>query len=124
MGLKQLANAEYIALETFRKNGTGVVTPVWVVGDETRLLVWTEASSWKVKRIGSNPQVRLAESDARGNPRGEWVSGRAQVFTDTETVQQVKQLLKEKYGLMFSLFNLMGKLRRQPDPRIAVAITA
>ncbi|KAA3662518.1 MAG: PPOX class F420-dependent oxidoreductase, partial [Chloroflexi bacterium] len=47
MTLSTLGDAQYIALETFRKNGTGVITPVWVAGENGSLFVWTDADSWK-----------------------------------------------------------------------------
>jgi len=46
MQLDDLKNAKYIALETFRKNGEGVITPVWVAGVNGKLYVWTGANSW------------------------------------------------------------------------------
>ena len=71
--LDDLKNAKYIALETFRKNGEGVITPVWAAGANGKLYVWTGANSWKVKRIKNDKLVRLCESDARGNPKSDWV---------------------------------------------------
>ena len=62
----EIRDAKYIALETFRRNGQGVVTPVWQVPDGDMLYVWTDAASWKTKRIRANSHVRLCRSDARG----------------------------------------------------------
>ena len=42
---------QYINVETFRKNGKGVKTPVWFVNDANTLAVRTESSSGKMKRI-------------------------------------------------------------------------
>ncbi len=41
----------YLNLETFRKNGSGVKTPVWFVEDCGVLYLRTDAASGKVKRI-------------------------------------------------------------------------
>ncbi len=41
----------YLNLETFRKNGSGVKTPVWFVEDGGLLFVRTDASSGKVDRL-------------------------------------------------------------------------
>ena len=50
--LADLSDARYISLTTRRRDGSLVSTPVWVVSDDgRRLLVWTHASTWKVKRI-------------------------------------------------------------------------
>ena len=37
MTLHDLGNPTYIALETFRKNGQGVNTPVWAVEENDKL---------------------------------------------------------------------------------------
>ncbi len=73
MEFAELGNAKYIALETFRKSGEGVITPVWVTPEDGKLYVWTVDGSWKVKRIRNNDRVRIAVSDARGNPQSDWV---------------------------------------------------
>ena len=63
MKLSGLGDPKYIALETFRKSGEGVKTPVWTVAQDGKLLVWTQGDSWKVKRgaqqsAGAGCQVR------------------------------------------------------------------
>ncbi len=109
MELKQLGSAQYIALETFKKNGTSVNTPVWVAPQGDKLYVWTEATSWKVKRIRNNSQVRLAESDAIGNPKSEWVTAQTQVLDSDEDIRQVEKLFKSKYRFQFTLWKLRGR---------------
>jgi PPOX class probable F420-dependent enzyme len=58
-GLKQFTKQSYLNLETFRKNGEGVRTPVWFWEDGGVLYVRTEDGSGKVKRARRNPQVRV-----------------------------------------------------------------
>jgi hypothetical protein len=53
--LAQFDGQKYISLETFRKNGPGVKTPIWFVMHKNAFYVYTEADSWKVKRIRNNP---------------------------------------------------------------------
>ena len=43
MNLTALSKTTYIALETFRKNGEGVITPVWVAGENDKLYVLDES---------------------------------------------------------------------------------
>ena len=45
---------QYLNLETFRKNGAAVKTPVWFVQDGDATFVRTLANSGKVKRIRNN----------------------------------------------------------------------
>ena len=55
--LTQLGEAQYIALETYKKNGQAVPTPVWVTQEAGKLYVITEGNSGKVKRIRNNSQI-------------------------------------------------------------------
>ena len=64
--LGQFVRQEYLNLETFRKNGEGVKTPVWFVEDNGKLYVRTVADSAKVKRLRRNAQVRVTPCQADG----------------------------------------------------------
>lgn len=122
--LLDLGQEQYISLETFRKNGQGVKTPVWVVGEGSLLYVWTNRDSWKVKRLRHNSQVRLAASDARGNTSGEWVSAQARILDTAEERTRMQRRLIQKYGLVARLFLLMGRLRGSSDGQVVIEISA
>ncbi len=115
-----LHQATYINLETFRKNGTGVKTPVWQTSEAGTIYVWTQADSWKVKRIRANPHVRLCVSDARGNPQGAWYEGQARILAGAAAEAQQRQRMAAKYGLFFQLFRLMAIFRRTTYAVIAI----
>jgi len=108
--LAQFANQQFINVETFRKNGQVVQTPVWFVQDKGTLYVRTVETSFKVKRIRNNPRVRVVPCDMRGEPKGEWVDGQARFATADED-KRVGQLLTKKYGLQKTLFEVMSKLQ-------------
>lgn len=122
MTFTDLGREQYISLETFRKNGEGVKTAVWVVGEGDKLYVWTQRDSWKVKRIRNNSQVRLAKSDQRGNTSGEWVSAQAHILDTPEARARMQQRLTKKYGLLARLFLLMGRLRGSSDRQVVIEI--
>ena len=109
--LKQFENQKYLNIETFRKNGQGVKTPVWFAQDGETLRVWTFAGAGKVKRIRRDGSVRVAPSDMSGAPLGEWVKAHASADDSTEAIQYVENLMRKKYGVMFNLFWGLGKLR-------------
>lgn len=117
-----VGNAKYIALETFRKNGEGVNTPVWVTTEDGKLYVWTIDDSWKVKRIRNNSHVRIAVSDQRGNPKSDWVDGVATVLDAPEAEARQRQRLASKYGIMYRIFGLVGKIRGGNQARVAIEI--
>ncbi len=110
MDISSLGKESYISIETFRKNGEGVKTAVWVVGKNGKLFVWTGADSWKVKRIRNNSQVRVAKSDARGNTTGSWITAQARVLDAPDADQQLQRDLAAKYGLMYRFTRLMQRL--------------
>lgn len=102
---------QYLNLETFRKNGTGVKTPVWFVADGDALFVRTDAASGKVKRIRNHPQIRIAACKMDGALLGEWIEASARLVNDPEIDRKVDRLLGKKYGLMKFLFGLFSSLR-------------
>lgn len=124
MTFTDLGREQYISLETFRKNGAGVKTPVWVAGEGDKLYVWTQRDSWKVKRIRNNSRVRLAKSDQRGNTSGEWIPAQARVLDTPEARARMQQRLTRKYGLMARMFLLMGRLRGSSGRQVVIEIQA
>ena len=78
--LSQLSNYKYINIETYKKNCSGVRTPIWFVIYQGFIYFRTDSKSGKVKRIRNNPQVRIAPCDIRGNVKGDWFEGKAKFF--------------------------------------------
>jgi PPOX class probable F420-dependent enzyme len=120
---------KYLSLTSFRRDGSAVATPVWFVADNRRLLVETDAESYKVKRIRRDPHVRIALCDARGRLRGETVEARARVLPDGER-ERVEQLLADKYRLdrftVLPIYRLVQRLRKggsRTGVPVAVEIT-
>jgi uncharacterized protein len=104
MGFAAFAGHKYLSLETFKKSGEGVKTPVWFAAgpvasldsSDAKLYVYTIGVSGKVKRIRNNPRVRIAPCDMRGKLLGEWVEARAEIVTGEEA-DRGTQLLNKKY---------------------------
>jgi PPOX class probable F420-dependent enzyme len=109
--LAQFLNQKYINLETYKKSGQAVHTPVWFVQDNGVIYVRTDKNSGKVKRVRNNPHVRIIPCDIRGRPKGEWIDGTIQIANDYES-QQANQLLNQKYSLRGKMLGIMYKLRK------------
>ncbi len=118
----QFERQSFLNLETFRRSGVGVRTPVWFVQDGATLYVRTGAESGKVKRLRNNAQVRVMPCDAQGNPRGEWVDGRA-CLIDADEAARVNRMATRKYGLLKIGFDLAQRAggRRWATIRIQLA---
>lgn len=114
-----LQGRKYINLETFRKNGQGVRTPVWFAGEPEqgppeKLYAYSTADSGKAKRIRNSGRVRVVPSDVRGKLLGEWIDARAEVVTDKEAEHGMK-LLNKKYfpwRQLLDFFSLFSRHKR------------
>lgn len=105
------ARQQYLNLETFRKSGVPVRTPVWFTQEGDSIFVKTAVTTGKVKRIHNNPRVNLAPCKMNGTLLGEWVPAVASEVTDEETLHKVDRLMERKYGLMIKLFSLTKKMK-------------
>jgi PPOX class probable F420-dependent enzyme len=125
----ELGRARYISLTTFRRDGSPVATPVWLVADAGRLYVWTGAQTGKVKRIRRNPDATVAPCTVRGAVTGPAVAARAQIMQQAGR-PDIWRLFLAKYGLQLRAIiwaeQARSRLRRrQPDPaaRIYLELT-
>jgi PPOX class probable F420-dependent enzyme len=101
--IDDLAKAQYVNLETFRKNGTGVQTTVWVAPDGDELVIFTNGDSYKVKRLRRNSKIRIAECGVRGGLKGPWHEGTGRIVEDEAGKQSVVRALHRKYGWQMTL---------------------
>ncbi len=116
------ANHKYLNLETYKRDGRGVKTPVWfATGEAGALYVYTEAASWKVKRIRRNPNVRIAPCDMRGTLKGTWYNATARIVTGEEE-RMASRLLDQKYFLK-KIFNLLARLNRHQRAMIKIEMS-
>ncbi len=114
-----LKGAKYINLTTFRKNGSGVTTPVWFAELDGHIAVYTVDNSGKVKRIRNNAQVELGACDVRGNLRGPKLQGTAYIVP-TAQAHRLEAMLNRKYPLK-RLFNLFVRIRRTPRAYLEIS---
>jgi uncharacterized protein len=105
-----LSKARYVNLETFRKDGTGVQTPVWVARDRNDIVIFTNGDSYKVKRLRRNPKVRIAECSVRGALKGPWHDGTGQLVDDEAAKQSAIRALHKKYGWQMKLIDWGARL--------------
>jgi uncharacterized protein len=120
----QFAKAKYLSLETFRKTGVGVRTPIWFAEDPARpttFYVYTLPDSGKAKRIRNNPKVRIAPCNMRGDLRGAWVDAHARFCVDDE-VAKGQSLIRQKYGLAKRIGDFFSRLRGRVQCVLAIEI--
>jgi len=119
--LAQFSKQKYVNLETFKKSGQAVRTPLWFIEEHDVLYMRTPAASAKVKRIRNNPSVCIVPSDVHGNPLGTWLDGKADLI-DADDAEWVNELIKRKYGLLKRLIDLRSRLKGTKAMVIAVRV--
>ena len=106
--LSALAEATYVSLRTFRRDGSSADTPVWVARLDGSLVLFTDGTSWKVKRVRANPHCAVAICNAAGTVSGEWVPGSAHVVVEPERERRAFETLRAKYGLRMRVLDLVS----------------
>jgi PPOX class probable F420-dependent enzyme len=107
-----LSDEKYIRFTTFRRDGTAVPTPVWVVKlDDTSVGFWTSSGSGKAKRLANNARVTVQPCNARGVPTTGTtpLEATARLVTGAEFAQ-IQQKVREKYGAMTKVTKALGTL--------------
>jgi PPOX class probable F420-dependent enzyme len=112
-----LQGHKYLSLETFRKNGQAVRTPVWFAGlpEEgvpEKLYVYSTEDSGKAKRIRNSGRARVAPCTGRGKLLGEWANAQAEIAAGTEA-EHGMQMLDKKYFPWKQLLGFFALFSRQ-----------
>ena len=120
---------KYLSLTTFKRDGTGVATPVWFVAEAGRILVVTGAESHKARRIHHNPAVTVAECTARGRLRSSPVPAQAHILPYHQA-PRAGQLMARKYWLdrivilpVYRAVQAIRHGRRHPTESVVLVIT-
>jgi PPOX class probable F420-dependent enzyme len=121
-GLKQFEKQQFVSLETFRKNGQGVPTPVWFAEKDGIFYITTQNNSGKIKRIRNNGRVRVAPCDMRGSLSGEYVEAQARLVSDPQELQKGKAALNKKYGMQKRMMDLMASFNKTDRAILAVEL--
>jgi PPOX class probable F420-dependent enzyme len=119
--LHPFADHRYPNLETYRRNGTPVATPMWCAEHQGILYVYSRAEVGRVKRLRRDPRVRVVPCTARGTPRGDWVRGAAHLLEEPEATLG-HQRLHAKYGWVKRLGDLASWLRKRERVVIAIEV--
>jgi uncharacterized protein len=116
-----LSDGKYMSFTTYKKDGTAVASPVWVIdAGDGKLGFWTASVSGKAKRLKNNNKVLVQPS----NGRGKVVDGTtptdatAEVLDGGPRFDDVTAKIKAKYGFQAKLTRFIGtlvhKIKRKP----------
>ena len=119
----EIGRSRYVSLTTYRKDGTGVATPVWHVMNDAELFIVSDAEAWKVKRIRNNSHVVVTVCGIRGKiaPGAPSAEGTARLLDEADT-EIGRTLLARKYVVsrIGNWFTKILHMRRRPVIGIAV----
>jgi PPOX class probable F420-dependent enzyme len=126
--LSGFEHERYLNLETYRRTGEAVQTPVWFAAAPpvapgagiAKLYIYSTADSGKVKRVRRNGAARIAPCDMRGTVTGPWIDAVVAVV-DREEFKLGMRLLDRKYFPWKQLLNLSAMLFRRRE-RVVFAI--
>ena len=126
-----VSDEKYIRVTTFKKDGTEVSTPTWVVAlEDGRIGFYTSSTSGKAKRLKNNPNVIVQPSDSRGRARsGTTPSNGTAVVVDGPERDAIYEKVVAKYGFMTKVTRFLAKVggivkrKQQPYADRGVVVT-
>jgi PPOX class probable F420-dependent enzyme len=121
-GYATLAEAPYVSVRTFRRNGTSVDTPVWIAGLDGVLVAFTDGTSWKVKRARANSACAVAVCNAAGRVSSEWIPGSIAIVGDSERERRAYEALRAKYGWQMRALDLVSWIGGRIGRRVILEI--
>lgn len=124
--LEDLADEKFVSLTTFRKNGAGVATAVWIGRDGDALVVTTPVGSGKVKRLRKNRTVELRPCNRRGTVQDDapTLTAVAEIVEGDAAMRRLDEVLKPKYSMEYRVVMGIERLLRRGSPqRVMVRIT-
>jgi PPOX class probable F420-dependent enzyme len=118
-----LADEQYINLETFKKDGSGVKTPVWSAPLDGKLVVMSAGDAFKVKRLRRDPHARVAACGMRGQVRGPWLEASGRILEEPAEVERAHAALRRKYGWQMAMGDFFARLAGRINKRAWLEIT-
>jgi PPOX class probable F420-dependent enzyme len=117
----------YLNLETYRRNGQAVRTPLWFALASSRgtapapkIYAYTTADSGKAKRIRRNGGARIAACTALGRVTGPWIDVRVAIVSGEEARRGMR-LINLKYIPIKQILDLFWLVHRHE--RVVLAIS-
>jgi PPOX class probable F420-dependent enzyme len=117
-----LADATYVSLRSYKRDGSAVDTPVWAAPLDGSLVVFTLRDSFKVKRIRRDARVMVAPCGVFGAVSGDWVDGTCRLVDDRDREARAYRALDAKYGWQMRIGTWMRRLAGGLERRVILEI--
>lgn len=112
----------YLNLATFKRNGDAVATPMWFVTIDAVVYLFTDGTSYKVKRLRRDNHIRIAPCSVSGKVSGQWSEGTGELVDDEAIAKRVYTELKRKYGWQMRLLDIVSTLGGKIGGRAIIAL--
>ncbi len=110
-------------MESYTDSGEAKQTLLNSLEHDGLVYVRTDPDSWKVKRVRSNPNVRVIECDRSGKWASPWMQGYARVLEGTER-DMILDIFRKEYGLIgYSLVGFLGRMKGMPQMNAVLSIS-
>jgi PPOX class probable F420-dependent enzyme len=109
--LAGIKDAATIRLVTYKRDGTGIATPVSLAWDGDRAFFRSYDKAWKTKRLRNNPQVECAAATLSGRPTGPSVPARAVLLEGLQAGTAARALARRHRLLHGVLVPMAHRLR-------------
>lgn len=118
-----LRDEPYFNLETFKRSGDGVKTPVWFAVDGDSFVFMTDGRSWKCKRLRRDDRAKVAACDVRGKVKGPWFDGTCTVIDDEAERTRAEAALADKYTWQWRMLGVGARIGRTYAHRAYYRVT-
>ena len=119
--ISDFIDGQYINIETFKKDGSSVRTPVWYIIQDDLIFIRSDRNSWKVKRIRKNSHVKISKCNMFGKTNSELFDGTASIKEKTNQIN-MDEFFDKKYGIKNKILKLMYKIKKLQIVIISVKI--
>jgi uncharacterized protein len=110
---EEIDSARYVSFVSYKKDGSPVATPVWIVPFEGGYAFTSAPEAYKIRRIRNDARATLAICDMRGKvPHDAKVYLGSAVVLDPKSTQQVEDLINKKYWIGTKLLTLMSLVKK------------
>ena len=108
-----LDSAKYVSFVTYKKDGTPVATPVWIVPFDGGYAFTTEPDAYKVRRIRHDARATLTVCNMSGKISEGAIThiGSAVVLSDDDA-EKVSKLIEKKYSVGTKLLGVMSLVKK------------
>ena len=107
-----LGDEKYLALTTYKRDGTPITTPVWAAPiDDGKIGFWTSSASGKAKRLAHTSKVTIQPCDARGRVKaGTSPVDATAVLVTRPQLEGISAKIRAKYGFMCKVTKFLAKV--------------